>query len=191
MTWRPVKGRPATSVLQPTTRLAANDVCTSPCMRPPRLAGFSYTGCHRYFLTICTLQKLEHFRVEGLVNDVWLQFLRTSKERHFVISAYCFMPDHVHFLVEGTSDAADFRRFVSEAKQRGAHAARPWVRGRLWQAGYFDRILREDDNAYDVARYIVQNPVRAGLATSPGEYPFLGSTILPTDDLIASTQWNP
>ena len=118
-----------------------------------------------------------------------MQFLRTGNERDFALLAYCFMPDHLHILVEGTSDAADFRRFVGDAKQRGAYAARPWVRGRLWQPGYFDRVLREDDSSQDVARYIIQNPVRARLVGAPGEYPFLGSSILSAEDLIASIQW--
>ena len=160
-------------------------------MRPPRHAGFSYVGCHRYFLTICTFQRAELFTIQDLVAAVWLQFLRTGKERHFALIAYCFMPDHLHVLAEATSDTADLRRFVSEAKQSGAHAARQWVRGKLWQSGYYDRILRDDDNSHDVARYIIQNPVRAGLAASPEEYPFLGSSILSTNDLIASIQWKP
>jgi putative transposase len=160
-------------------------------MRPPRLAGFDYVGCHRYFLTVCTFQRTALFTTQDLVAAVWLQFLRTGDEHHFALIAYCFMPDHLHVLAEATSDTADFRRFVAEAKQRGAHAARRWMRGRLWQPGYFDRVLRDDDNSYDVARYIVQNPVRAGLAGSPGEYPFLGSSIFSTNDLIASVQWKP
>jgi hypothetical protein len=66
-----------------------------------------------------------------------------------------------------------------------------WIRGRLWQAGYFDRVLREDDSTFAVARYIVQNPVRAGLVRSPVEYPFCGSSIWSKEELIESTMWRP
>lgn len=97
------------------------------------------------------------------------------------------MPDHLHLLAEGREAGSDFTKFVSEAKQRSAYASRPWVRGRVWQEGYFERVLRDDEQTFDVARYIVQNPVRAGLVTSPMEYPFLGSDTLSIRELVEST----
>jgi putative transposase len=160
-------------------------------MRPPRLNGFAYVGCHRYFLTICTFQKIEHFRSADVVKVLWLQFLRTSADHGFAIPAYCFMPDHVHVLAEGRRESADLRRFVNDVKQRTAHDARSWIRGRLWQPGYYDRVLRDDDSSHDVARYIVANPVRAGLVASPRDYPFLGSDLVSVVDLVESIQWKP
>ena len=101
------------------------------------------------------------------------------------------MPDHLHLLVEGLSDAASLRSFVSLAKQHSAFSNRHRVRPRLWQKGYFERILREDDDPFNVARYVVQNPVRAGLVRSATEYPYTGSAILTRDQLIESCMWNP
>ena len=43
---------------------------------------------------------------------------------------------------------------------------------RLWQDGFFDRVLRPDDDTMAIARYMVQNPVRAGLVSQPEEHPF-------------------
>jgi REP element-mobilizing transposase RayT len=101
------------------------------------------------------------------------------------------MPDHIHILAEGKAKSADLCMFVNIAKQRSAFVARRWIRGRLWQAGYFDRVLREDDSAFAVARYIVQNPVRAGLVRSPVEYPFCGSSVWSKEELVESTMWRP
>ncbi|PYR64618.1 MAG: hypothetical protein DMF87_22555 [Acidobacteria bacterium] len=58
-------------------------------------------------------------------------------------------------------------------------AARPWLHGRLWQRGYYDRTLRDRDDAHAVIKYILENPVRGGLAKSPHEYPFIGGTKVP------------
>jgi putative transposase len=160
-------------------------------MRPARLPGFSYVGCHQYFLTICTFERRQHFTSEDLICGVRSTFLRTASELHFAIPAYCFMPDHIHILAEGTTETADLRALVNTAKQRSANVARCWIRGRLWQTGYFDRVLRENDSAYAVARYIVQNPVRAGLARSAIEYPFCGSSTWPKEELVESTMWRP
>jgi putative transposase len=101
------------------------------------------------------------------------------------------MPDHLHILAEGQTDSADLRGFISLAKQRSAYVARNSIRGRLWQVGYFDRGLRREDDAYAVARYIVQNAVREGLAESPIDYPFCGSSVWSKEYLIESTMWRP
>jgi hypothetical protein len=41
----------------------------------------------------------------------------------------------------------------------------------LWQKSYHDHILRKEEAVADVVRYILENPVRAGLVDSIGEYP--------------------
>jgi putative transposase len=98
--------------------------------------------------------------------------------------AYCFMPDHVHLLVEGVDLQSDLRTFVGRAKQHsGADFALKHDR-RLWQPGYYDRVLRQDGDARRVARYIVNNPVRAGLVVSPRDYPFVGSDVWTLDELL-------
>ena len=160
-------------------------------MRPRRLIGFGYVGCYEYFLTICTFERQKHFTSEGLVCDIRLIFLRTANELRFAIPAYCFMPDHIHILAEGKAKSSDLCMFMTIAKQRSAYVARRWIRGRLWQAGYFDRVLRENDSTFAVARYIVQNPVRAGMVRSPVEYPFCGSSIWSKEELVESTMWRP
>ena len=93
------------------------------------------------------------------------------------------MPDHAHFLVEGKTATADFRKFVRRAKQRSGQLYARESGERLWQDGYFERVLRKDTDVREVARYIVWNPVRAGLVQRPSEYPHLGSELLSNDDL--------
>lgn len=96
------------------------------------------------------------------------------------------MPDHAHLLVEGLDDSSDLRRLAKLMKQHSgaAHAMRTGQR--LWQEGYYDRVLRQEEDAKYVARYILDNPVRAGLAKSPGEYPYLGSDVWTLEELLGS-----
>lgn len=101
------------------------------------------------------------------------------------------MPDHLHLLVEGYGESADVQTFVAAAKQRSAYVVRRSVTGRLWQPGYFDRVLRAEDDVHDVARYIIQNPVRGGLVQTIFEYPYWGSAVLARHELAESTMWTP
>jgi len=84
------------------------------------------------------------------------------------------MPDHVHWLFtlrrDGLSDC--LRRF----KSRSAHTINlvRQVPGPVWQSGFYDHRLRDDEDLRVQARYIVANPIRAGLVADIREYPYWG-----------------
>ncbi len=108
------------------------------------------------------------------VNPVLQQIQRTADAEKFEILAYCIMPDHVHLLVEGQSDEADLQGFIKSWKQVTGFEYSKQHGQRLWQVGFFDHVLRSDQSTEEHARYILANPVRAGLAQSVDEYPFSG-----------------
>ena len=56
--------------------------------------------------------------------------------------------------------------------------------GPLWQRHGFECVLRKEDATIAVARYIFENPVRAGLAGTTQEYPYLGSETFSVDEVI-------
>ena len=156
--------------------------------RPEPLAAFDYRGLHRYFLTFCTCQRHRAFVSTEHVDVAWRQILRAAHDQRFAVPAYCFMPDHLHLLIHGQADDSDCRRFVAQAKQlSGFHY---WKRfgTHLWQHYGFERTLREHEDTSSVARYIVENPVRAGLVTSPSEYPFLGSSVYALNEILEAVQ---
>ena len=156
--------------------------------RPPRVPGFRYQGLYRYFLTLCTFERQAFFLNSGTVVQTLLQFRNVSSRESFEILAYCFMPDHAHLLVEGVSDRSDLRRFIKLSKQRsgGIHARS--FGGPLWQDGYYDRILRDGDDILAIARYLLNNPIRAGLVKSPADYPHMGSDRWSLQELIEAQQ---
>jgi putative transposase len=91
------------------------------------------------------------------------------------ITVYCVMPDHVHLLATGLAEWSNLRAFVADAKKETGWAFRRQHRQRLWQEGYYERILREAEPTWNVVRYIVNNPVRAELVERPEDYPWWGS----------------
>ena len=152
----------------------------------PRLPSFGYRGLHRYFLTICVDQRRPRLILPSHVRPLTSQLLTTAASYRFAVLAYCFMPDHMHALLEALTDDANFCDCVRIFKQRSAFH---WKRNTgevLWQRSYYDRVLREDEDTPAVARYILENPVRAGLVSSPLDYPFIGSGSMDVKDLIVS-----
>ena len=152
---------------------------------PHHCASFDYRGRYRYALNFPTLERRQAFVDAASVSLVWTQIVRACTEKGFEVIAYCFMPDHLHLVVEGLSDTADCKGFIKSAKQySGYYYARANGRARLWQRYGHDRIIRADAEFVDSVRYVVANPVKAGLAQAPRQYPFLGSQRWTIDELL-------
>ena len=122
------------------------------------------------------------------VHQVMMDLSRTAHDECFSVIAYCFMPDHLHLLAAGTHPAADFRQFMRIFKQRSAYRWKQQQGTALWQRSYFDRVLRSEEDTVRVARYLLENPIRAGLATRPEDYPYLGSMTVDVRELLYSVQ---
>ena len=113
-----------------------------------------------------------------------LQFQRSARDCEYAILAYCFMPDHVHLLIEAQSEASDCRRFMTRAKQFSGFAHARRFGGRLWQRYGYERTLRSDEATLSVARYIIENPLRAGLVHAVEAYPFVGSDVYSVSQIL-------
>jgi len=142
---------------------------------PPHLKNFSYVGRYRYFLTFCCIKGTQPFKHKSAVDLVLRQILRAAGEKAFEIIAYCFMPDHLHLLVSGGNDTADCRAFIKAAKQYSGYYHRRELRHSLWQRYGYEHVIREDIEQGATIRYILDNPVRAGIVKTAAEYPFTGS----------------
>lgn len=87
--------------------------------------------------------------------------------------AWVLMPDHAHWLIqlgEVDSLAALVNRLKSSSSRLAGKCAGTH-RG-IWVAGFHDHGLRSEEDLQGVARYIVANPLRAGLVRRIGDYPF-------------------
>jgi len=74
---------------------------------PPRIAGFDYRGPRRYFITVCTASRLRWLADPSLATELTVQIPLFFGNRGFAVLVYCLMPDHVHLLLEGTTEDAD------------------------------------------------------------------------------------
>jgi REP element-mobilizing transposase RayT len=119
------------------------------CVTHLRTVAFSEWKCGRLLVNVLIR---EHQRAETL--------------------AYVIMPDHLHWLVQ-LKDGAELGRLMRTVKSVSSREVNRALRrsGRLWQPGYHDHALRKEDDVVATARYIVANPLRAGLVKRIGDYP--------------------
>ncbi|QCI14783.1 transposase [Pseudomonas putida] len=124
-----------------------------------------------YLVTTATRNRTPLFNDFRLARAV-VQQLRTSEENRMCKSlAWVLMPDHLHWLIElgnvGLSDLmCAFKSRSSCALYRAGVDRR-----HIWQPGFHDRALRREEDIKAVARYIIANPIRAGLVSRASEYP--------------------
>lgn len=141
-----------------------------------RLAGFDYRGRHLYFLTYCTFQRTPVFSEKTSVEIVHPQILRAAAAERIHISAYCYMPDHLHLIAAGQDDETDGRAFIAKSKQLSGFEFRRRTGRHLWQRYAYDRLIKPD-TLLTVVRYVLGNPVAAGLVETAMDYPFSGSEV--------------
>ncbi len=143
---------------------------------PPRLPSFPYVGLQRYVLTLCTSHRRPVFASADAFQAVERRLLESAQGQGFSAYAYCFMPDHLHLLLVAVRHDADLCGFTRRFKQTSAFDfKRRGASARLWQPGYHERVMRSNEASMSVARYILENPVRAGLTRAFQDYPFSGS----------------
>jgi REP-associated tyrosine transposase len=152
----------------------------------PRLPTPAYREGLACLLTFCTAGRRRVFQDPDLVALVTCQILLAADREGVSVSAYCFMPDHVHLVVEPKAEQADVTHFVRRAKQLAGYYFRRRTGTALWQPSWHDRVLRRADDVLDAIRYVVNNPIRAGLVDDIAKYPFVGSGSVSRAALMSS-----
>ena len=86
--------------------------------------------------------------------------------------AFVVMPDHFHWLISLKGDQS-LSTCVGRVKSCSAREINKSTgrRGRLWQDGFHDHAIRKEEDLVVVSRYIVANPLRAGLVGHVSKYP--------------------
>lgn len=149
-----------------------------------RLAELNYRGRRCYFVTFCSLGRKPFLAEEKTA--CWLINLLHTESSHFSFRAgvYCLMPDHLHFLSEGSEASCHLLRFVKSLKIKSSRWYAQFFDTVLWRKGFYDHVLRPSESLESVAWYIGLNPARKGIVDRPKEFPYSGSFSgieMPTD----------
>ena len=132
-----------------------------------------------YFVTFCTHDRRRILAIDP-VFDAFVAFAVRAAERSIAVGRFVIMPDHVHLFVRLNLEMR-LGPWIASLKQTlarvGGHVRSG---GRIWQEGFFDHVLRNDESYGRKWEYVRQNPVRAGLVADSDDWPFQGE-IVPID----------
>ncbi len=103
-----------------------------------------------------------------------IRFIETLYEKkqgnRFSIHAFCLMDNHVHLMLsEGVEDVAKVMKRVTVSYVY--YFNKKYKRmGHLFQDRFKSEVVEDDSYLLALARYIHQNPVKAGMVRSVSEY---------------------
>ena len=152
--------------------------------RPQRLPLEAYEGERSCAFTACMCDHHPFFLSPEVV-EPQIEFLkRAGDEFGCIVVVYCFMPDHLHVMFQGTGGESNCLAAMRKFKLlSGLWMHRKKVLG--WQEDFYDHLVWGSKDWRAHARYIALNPVRASLVESYLDYPFLGSLVGEVQEVIA------
>ena len=146
-----------------------------PVRKPkPRLGRDAYVCKRSYHVTLTTTERAPFFEHLDEALSAQRTLVETAAKLRFRLFAYCFMPDHLHVLLQGETDQSDLMRFAQRFKQVTSFHFKQHAGIPLWQQSFYDRVLRKGDDIAAIARYVLDNPVSEGLAAGSPAYHLRG-----------------
>ena len=124
-------------------------------------------------LTMCCRDHRKVFASDP-ASEIAVSNLHNLHGRSWSILCYVVMPDHVHSIVASRSASIiDFVRFF---KGRSSTELRRRLGLRnVWQKSFHDQMVRQADDLSQISKYLLENPVRAGLVSTWQDWPWCGS----------------
>jgi REP element-mobilizing transposase RayT len=110
---------------------------------------------------------------EPRVAECILQALHKAQNNHLAaVHAYAIMANHVHVLLTPSAPLPKIARLFKGATARQANLLLGFTGSHFWQDESFDHWVRNPAEWQKIRAYIERNPVAAGLARIPEEWPW-------------------
>jgi putative transposase len=120
--------------------------------------------------------------------ELFLEIVAQTVQKYgIVIHAYCLMINHYHFLIETPQgNISEPMRYINQRYSQLFNKRYQRV-GHVFQARYKSKLIEKDAHLLEVIRYIVNNPVRAGLVKATSDYTW--SSYRQTAGLATPESW--
>ena len=147
-----------------------------PKRKQNRLTEYDYSTPNAYFITVCTQDRKNLFwtdvgaaisRQENVsLTDLGIVVKRSIDEipEHYpaiTVDNYVIMPNHIHLLLQINADI-DGRPMAAPTISTVVNQMKGVISKRagfsVWQKGFYDHVIRNDNDYRDIWKYIEGNP---------------------------------
>ena len=153
------------------------------CRKPNRFKDYDYSSAGWYFVTICTNDHKNHFGkiindkmnlnyVGKIVYDYWEKI--ETLHKNVELDCSVIMPNHIHgiIIINNVGDVK-FASLTDRTKMELCKLIQQFKRAVTlkiksinhesnfkWQRSFYDRIIRNEKELFNIRKYIRQNPTR-------------------------------
>ncbi len=146
-----------------------------PKRKSTRLKEYDYSQFGYYFITICMKNRKEFFsKIENsivvlskfgkIIDEV---LINIPSYYNVEIDCYIIMPDHIHLIIILDKDENKKNYSLSDVMGKFKSFSCKKIREVLeddekfeWQKSFYDRIIRNEKELYQIRKYIKENPLR-------------------------------
>lgn len=131
-----------------------------------------------YLITVATRSRYSYF--ESLLPARYLvrELMECAEAGYAFTLAHVVMPDHFHWLMQ-LGERESLSAVVQRVKSCTTRKVRAAGYACEWQQSFHDHAVRKEEDLENLARYVVANPIRAGLVNSVSVYPHWDCVWLP------------
>ncbi|MCC5903075.1 MAG: transposase [Halomonas sp.] len=126
-----------------------------------------------YFFTVVTHNRQPLFTKQQNRDALGQAFRRVKAKAPFVMDAFVLLPDHLHCIWTLPQDDTDYSSRWRDIKK---HASRnfllPIKATGTWQRGFWEHVIRDEQDWQRHMDYIHYNPVKHGWASTPNNWPW-------------------
>ncbi len=125
-----------------------------------------------------------HYLNQPEIMEICKSSLHYYDGKEYKLICYCIMPNHIHIVLELISNERYIGDIIGSIKKYSARRANNVLhkKGAFWQAESFDRLIRDETELYFIIKYVLLNPVNAGLIENWREWK--GTYCIPSYEVI-------
>ncbi|WP_299791145.1 transposase [uncultured Shewanella sp.] len=131
-----------------------------------------YSKDNNYYFVTTNTHNREPLFLDFCCARIVINSLKQTDELEITNTiGFVLMPDHLHWLFQ-LNETADLSHAVGSIKGRSAKLINTQLNRdkQVWQPGFYDHNLRKSEDIKQIMRYIVANPLRAGIVKNIGRY---------------------
>ena len=130
------------------------------------------------------LKKYDDFLDNGLYGNKYLtnseiaeickHSLHYPDKKDYKLICYCIMPNHVHLVFELNKGNKGISKIMQSIKRTSARKCNLIINreGKFWQDESYDRLVRDEKELFFIIRYVLMNPVNAGLVKNWSDWKY-------------------
>ena len=130
-----------------------------------------------YVLTFCAHNRRPIFKEALAASHIITAIQQSARLGYCHSLAWVVMPNHVHWMMT-LAECSKLSSLVAATKGRASRGlqAEAGLQLPIWQPGFYEHQIRLDEDLRQQARYLIANPLRAGLVSSLDDYPYWWAT---------------